>query len=96
MLDLHAEMLSVFDSGDIITPDQLRGNASSLSAALLGDGGRCGATTPPRAIDRSGEFCRSLSLWWCVLILHTENVSRNREQCDVLASALPPFESCRQ
>ncbi len=72
VLDLHAEMLSVFDSGDIIMPDQLRGNASSLSAALLGDGGRCGATTPPRALDRSVDFCRSVSLVVCVDPSHRE------------------------
>lgn len=40
VLDLHAEILSVFDADDIITPDQLRGNSSSLKEALLTDGGR--------------------------------------------------------
>ncbi len=41
VLDLHAEILSVFDADDIITPDQLRGNATSLKEALLTNGGRC-------------------------------------------------------
>lgn len=40
VLDLHAEILSVFDADNIITPDQLRGNASSLKEALISDGSR--------------------------------------------------------
>lgn len=40
VLDLHAEILSVFDADDIITPDRLRGNSSSLKEALLSNGGR--------------------------------------------------------
>ena len=39
--ELHSEILSVFDATDIITPDQLRGNASSLKEALIDKGGRC-------------------------------------------------------
>ena len=40
VIDLHAEILSVFDADNIITPDQLRGNASSLKEALISDGSR--------------------------------------------------------
>lgn len=39
--EMHQEILSVFDASDIITPDQLRGNASSLNEALISTGGRC-------------------------------------------------------
>ena len=39
--ELHSEILSVFDATEIITPDQLRGNASSLKEALIDKGGRC-------------------------------------------------------
>lgn len=38
--EMHKEILSVFDGSDIITPDQLRGNASSLKEALITTGGR--------------------------------------------------------
>lgn len=39
--ELHQEILSVFSPSDIITPDVLRGNATSLKAALTTNGGRC-------------------------------------------------------
>lgn len=48
--ELHSEILSVFDATDIITPDQLRGNASSLKEALIDAGGRC-------AWCRAGQVC---------------------------------------
>mmetsp|Transcript_6161 Transcript_6161/g.17685 ORF Transcript_6161/g.17685 Transcript_6161/m.17685 type:complete len:445 (+) Transcript_6161:269-1603(+) len=51
VLDLHAEILSVFDADDIITPDQLRGNSSSLKEALLTDGG----SGWPRVDDMRGK-----------------------------------------
>jgi hypothetical protein len=40
VMELHREILSVFDGSDIITPDQLRGSASSLKDALIDKGGR--------------------------------------------------------
>ena len=39
VLELHQEILSVIPESTIITPDQLRGNASSLKEALIAGGG---------------------------------------------------------
>lgn len=39
VLDMEGEILSVIDADAILTPDKLRGNASSLKEALLVDGG---------------------------------------------------------
>lgn len=52
--EMHSEILSVFDGTDIITPDQLRGNASTLREALIDKGGRC-------VRDRTGH-CAALHL----------------------------------
>ena len=55
--ELHSEILSVFDATDIITPDQLRGNASSLKEALIDSGGRCAycSLALRQAVSESGH-----------------------------------------